>query len=117
MMIADPARIDALALAVQEWNSNHARVDSRPLGQGDSLRTALRQVRVPLNAVYGDRDATAPDGPGSAEAILRDVRPDIDFRVVPGAGHWLPYEAAGTFNPMLRDMLQRSRSQAAESAA
>jgi pimeloyl-ACP methyl ester carboxylesterase len=112
-MIADPARIDALALAVQDWNSDHARVDSRPLGQGTSLLTALGQVHVPVNAVYGDRDQTMPDGPATAEAILRGVQPGVDFRAVPGAGHWLSYEAAGTFNPMLRDMLARSRSPAA----
>ena len=31
IMIADPARIDALAIAIQDWNASHARLDSPAL--------------------------------------------------------------------------------------
>jgi pimeloyl-ACP methyl ester carboxylesterase len=37
--------------------------------------------------------------------LLRDARPDAEVTVVPGAGHWLFYEAADWFNEKLRQIL------------
>ena len=38
-------------------------------------------------------------------------RPDLDFRVIPGAGHWAIYEAADEVNAVLLDMLRVSPCQ------
>jgi len=35
------------------------------------------------------------------------VRPGADAREIPGAGHWVAYEAADAFNAMLADMIAR----------
>jgi hypothetical protein len=42
------------------------------------------------------------------EKLLRSIHPDLDFRVIANAGHWVSYEAWETFNPMLQDMLDRA---------
>lgn len=36
---------------------------------------------------------------------LASAQPDLDFRVIPGAGHWTPYEAAEQVNATLCDLL------------
>jgi hypothetical protein len=42
-------------------------------------------------------------------AVLRSVRPDAWTGMVPGAGHWVSYEAAPVFDAMLLDILDRLR--------
>jgi pimeloyl-ACP methyl ester carboxylesterase len=105
LMFADAARIDALALAIQDWNTRHARTKSRPLSRTASLRSALEKSRMPVNAIYGELDASAAPHRREREAIIRAARPDVDLRIIKGAGHWVAYEAAEEFNAMLREML------------
>jgi len=38
--------------------------------------------------------------------VLASVQSDLDFRVIDGAGHWVPYEAADRVNAALLDMLR-----------
>ena len=107
LMFADPSRIDALALAIQEWNTRHGRTRSRPMSRTASLQAALAKTRMPLNVIYGEFDAPAYPHLSEREEIIRAVRPDADFRVIADAGHWVAYEAADEFNAMLRQMLDR----------
>jgi len=107
LMFADPSRIDGLALAIQDWNTRHGRTKSRPMSRTTSLRTALANTRMPLNAIYGEFDAPAYPHLAEREATIRAVRPGVDFRIIRGAGHWVAYEAAEEFNAMLREMLER----------
>jgi pimeloyl-ACP methyl ester carboxylesterase len=108
LMFADPQRIDALALAIQEWNTRHGRTKSRPMSRTASLAMALARTRMKLNAIYGEFDAPAYPHLDEREATIRAVRPDVDFRVIEGAGHWVAYEAAEEFNALLRGMLDGS---------
>jgi pimeloyl-ACP methyl ester carboxylesterase len=108
LMIADPARVDELALDIQEWNSRHARLASLPFATSASLAEALEKVPVPLGAIWGERDApAAPDLPGRIAALHR-VRPDAAVRIIPGAGHWVSYEAPEAFHAALNDLLSGS---------
>jgi pimeloyl-ACP methyl ester carboxylesterase len=107
LMFADASRIDALALAIQDWNTRHGRTKSRPMSRTASLQAALARVPAPLNAIYGEFDALAYPHMAEREERLREVRPDVDFRVVPGAGHWVAYEAADVFNALLRGLVDR----------
>ncbi len=109
LMIADPAKIDALALTIQDWNTMHSRVKTPLLSSSGALWRALDKVHVPLNGIWGDRDA--PANPRAAErvAVLRARRPQADVRMVPGAGHWVAYEAPEQVNALLVEMLRRTR--------
>jgi len=102
LMIHDPHKIDALALAIQDWNTRLGRIKSRPMSRTASLLEVLAHVREPLHAIYGEFDAPAYPHLAERQARLRAVRPDVDFHIVRGAGHWVAYEAPATFNALLR---------------
>jgi pimeloyl-ACP methyl ester carboxylesterase len=109
LMIADPAKIDDLALTIQDWNTVRSRLKTPPLSRGGAMLRAIDRLRVPMNGMWGERDAPAdPKGPGRA-ASLKARRPEADIRIVPGAGHWAAFEAPGFVNPTLLEMLARTR--------
>jgi pimeloyl-ACP methyl ester carboxylesterase len=59
--------------------------------------------------MWGELDAPAnPKGPERV-AALRARKPGADIRVVPGTGHWAAYESPEIVNPMLLEMLARTR--------
>ena len=107
-MIADPARIDATAVAIQDWNSRHARFDSRPLGTGDALLHALPRAQCRVSGIWGALDHAVQGETDRARDAIRSVHPDAPFHVVPGAGHWVAYEAPDAFAAALRGMLSLS---------
>ncbi len=109
LMIADPAKIDDLALTIQEWNTRHSRLKTPSLSRSGALPEALKRVVSPLNGIWGERDAPANPRAPERIAALRALRPDVDVRMIPGAGHWVAYEAPEQFNPMLLEMLRRTR--------
>ena len=45
LMIADPAKIDALALVIQEWNTRHSRLKTPMLSRSGALQRAMAQVQ------------------------------------------------------------------------
>lgn len=110
LMFADPSRIDALALEVQEANTVRARLRSRGWAHTTSSLDAIATVRAPVALLYGERDAIAWPETEARFARMRTVQPDAWCGMVPGAGHWVAYEAADAFNAMLLDLLDRRRS-------
>ena len=107
LMVADPRSVDALALTIQEYNTQHARFRSRGFAASASLRDAIAKARCPVALIYGERDAIAWPDVEARFAALRAVQPGAWTGVIPGAGHWVAYEAAASFNAMLLDMLHR----------
>lgn len=105
LMISDPAKIDELAVRLQAENTGRARIKSRPASRTPVLAEALPQVSAPVSGIYGDRDATALPDIGERETLLRVIKPDLDFRLIPNAGHWVQYEAPEAFNATLLDLL------------
>ena len=105
LMIADPAKIDDLAVHLQTHNTRRTFIKSRPISRTDTLRTALGTVTAQVNGIWGERDATAGEFLGDREALLRSLQPTARFRVIPGAGHWVAYEAADAFNATLSELL------------
>ncbi len=105
LMLADPANIDALALAIQAWNSDHARLRSVGLSPSDVLLPSLRASTARLRAIWGARDAVALPTLPQRIALLRSLQPGADIRTIEGAGHWVAYEAAEAFNAMANEML------------
>jgi len=107
-IIADPAKIDGLALAIQEWNVSHTRLDSPALIRLRPLAESLPQLRIPVNAVWGERDQIAYYRLEDRVAALRALYPAVELRVIPLAGHWAAYEAPGEFNATLAELLDRT---------
>src|SRR5271168_1692623 len=109
LMIADPAKIDDLAIAIQDWNTVRSRLRTPAISRSGVIMRAIDQLQVPLNGMWGELDAPAnPKGPERV-AILRAHRPDADIRLIPQTGHWAAYEAADAVNAILLEMLARTR--------
>ena len=104
-MIADPARIDAAAVAIQDWNSRHARFDSRPLGTGDALVGALPRAQCRVGGIWGSLDHAVQGDTTRPCAVIRSLHPDAPFHAVPGAGHWVAHEAPDAFATALRTLV------------
>jgi pimeloyl-ACP methyl ester carboxylesterase len=108
LMIADVTKIDDLAVAIQDWNTDRARVTSHNIAANNALVDSLPGLpaRVKLNGIYGGSDVSSGSPIAEKAAVLRRLRPDVDLRIIPGAGHWVIYEAADAFNAALADMLR-----------
>jgi pimeloyl-ACP methyl ester carboxylesterase len=106
MMLAAPASVDALALEIQEQNTRRARLNSGFMWISPVLHEALPRVFGHVHALWGEHEM--PDAALLAvrTELLRKARPDAEVAVVPGAGHWLFYEAADRFNAMLRQIVE-----------
>ncbi len=105
LMFADPSKIDAQALAIQAWNSDHARLRSAGLSTSTVLLDELRRVTARLCAIWGMEDAVARPTLEARMNALRGLQPGADVRTIAGAGHWTSYEAADEFNAVAAEML------------
>jgi pimeloyl-ACP methyl ester carboxylesterase len=103
MMIADPAHIDALALTIQSQNTPKARYAGPPLQPGEKLHRYLPQVRVTgsITAISGTLDHVAQPIMDQQATGLQRLQPGARFHPIAGAGHWVQYEAAEAYNPLL----------------
>jgi pimeloyl-ACP methyl ester carboxylesterase len=115
IMIADPARIDALALAIQDWNSRHARLDTRRYAAEGALSRALRLLRCRVDAIWGADDQLAYWGLPERQAALWALCPGARIRILPNAGHWVAYEAPERLDAVLREFLEPRGGSAPES--
>jgi pimeloyl-ACP methyl ester carboxylesterase len=106
LMLHVPASVDELALYLQAANGRRARIQAEKLVLPDKLLRILPRVSVQLDAIWGEHDAPHPD-PAAQAAVLRRFHPDLDLRVVPGAGHWAMYERPAAFNEAVLDLLSR----------
>jgi pimeloyl-ACP methyl ester carboxylesterase len=109
LMIADPAKIDDLAIAIQDWNTIRSRLRTPAISRSGVIMRAIDQSQALLNGMWGELDAPAnPRGPERV-AILRARCPNADVRLIPKTGHWAAYESAETVNAILLEMLARTR--------
>ncbi len=105
-MLHDPKSVDALALHLQESNIAQARLNPAALMMPDKLLQSLQQISVPVSAIWGERDKPHP--PSAQLEVLRGILPNIDFRVIQDAGHWVMYEKPNEFNRCLLELLANS---------
>jgi 2-hydroxy-6-oxonona-2,4-dienedioate hydrolase len=103
LMIHDPAKIDELALYLQKTNHARARMRSRRFSRSGALIEALPKIKARLDGIWGERDATAYPHVEDRRRLLQGVQPNARFTIVPGAGHWVQFEAADDFNRIIAD--------------
>jgi pimeloyl-ACP methyl ester carboxylesterase len=111
LMLHHPASVDELALHIHERNGVRARLDPTPLVLPDKLMSALPQISAQIDAIWGELDRPHPNPPVQ-DAVLRRFEPQLDFRVIAGAGHWVMYERPEEFNRTLIDLLGLALRQA-----
>lgn len=104
MMLHSRETVDDAAIWQQVHNGKLARMDSGELVVPDKLLNVLPEVKVPLAAIWGEHDLPHFD-PAVQEAAIRSRHPQLEFRVVDGAGHWAMYERPEGFNAALLELL------------
>ncbi|MFO1311793.1 MAG: alpha/beta fold hydrolase [Burkholderiales bacterium] len=108
-LIADPARIDDRAAAVQRTLLDQ---DRRLRGDVISYTEVVLDTLPKLHAstraamIIGERDVYVhPDARTVLDVVARRF-PRVATCLVPGAGHWVQYEGASIVNAILRDDAQ-----------
>jgi pimeloyl-ACP methyl ester carboxylesterase len=105
LMFADPANIDPLAVYLQAENLRRARFHSRPFAGSGAIARTLAHISAPLRTVWGTRDVIARPSLEARLDVLRRHHPELQVRLIDGAGHWVMYEAADAFRAALLDLL------------
>ena len=109
-MFADVSKVTEESVAIQDWNTVHARFKSKGFAGSTSLRDAAGRASAYLTAVWGDQDITSFPSIEARIAALRTTRPDARLRVIEGAGHWVAYEAAEEYNRLALEILREAEA-------
>lgn len=112
LMFYDKARIDDLSIHLQTVNTARARVRSLDIAQSHDLPARLEEVHAPVAGIWGEHDVTLLTGADDVVRAMRGHVPDADCVVIPGAGHWVQYEAADEFNTTVRAVVGRAEAKA-----
>jgi len=109
LMLQQPGSLDALALSLHTANVQRDRMPRRRLSSTDIVARALPRVQVPVSAIYGEHDALYRGRLPELQSAMQGMPPHWgQWHTVPGAGHWVPYEAAQPFMAALQACLQMS---------
>ena len=105
LMLHAPEAIDATAVALQAANVPRDRMRGRFLALTDILARTLPALDCPIDAIYGEQDALYRGRLDELEAVLRTAPAFGRLVLLPGAGHWVQYEAAQAFDQALLELL------------
>lgn len=107
LMLQNPNSLDDLALSLHAANVARDRMARRRLSSTDILARTLPRLQVHLSAVYGEHDALYR---GRLSELQRAMQAAAvcwgQWHTLPGAGHWVQYEAATSFNQALLEILR-----------
>lgn len=105
LMLSDPAKIDELAVSIQQINVGKARFRSRKFAPTDNVKRALADVTVPVRSIWGRLDAIAQPRVEACIEVIGEHHPELIYEIIEGAGHWVMYEQPTAFNAALRRMI------------
>jgi pimeloyl-ACP methyl ester carboxylesterase len=101
LMLHKPEAIDDLAVALQAANVPRDRMHRRRLALTDILATTLPTLTCTMDAIYGEQDALYCDVLPALRAKISTAPKFGELVLIPGAGHWVQYEAAAETNQEL----------------
>jgi pimeloyl-ACP methyl ester carboxylesterase len=106
LMLSDARLVDDEALAIHRANVVRDKLPRRRLAFTRVLADALGQIRCPVFAIYGDRDAIYLGVTDQLAAALPAASPTFQgLTWIAGVGHWVQYEDAPAFNRTLATLL------------
>jgi pimeloyl-ACP methyl ester carboxylesterase len=105
LMLAHEATADALAVALHAANVAADRMLRRKLMRTAALVPVLPRLRCTVGGLWGAADVLVRDRLPLVGRVLSTAPRFTRVVVVPGAGHWVPYEAADAFNAALAALL------------
>ncbi len=98
LMFYNRERIDDLAVYLQTSNTNRARFNSPQFARTTLVLDGVKAITTPLKVIYGEHDAPAGTRIEQRHDLFQSVRSDVEFEIIPDAGHWLQYELSDVFN-------------------
>lgn len=106
-MIGDASRVDALALDVQyRLTSRRRRLVGMPISSSTAMLDVLSQLAGRSHVISGEHDRyLLPDATGCLANLQQDF-PALTTTLLPGAGHWVAYDAAAEVNALFLDALR-----------
>jgi 2-hydroxy-6-oxonona-2,4-dienedioate hydrolase len=106
LMLKHPESLDALALDVHRANVQRDRMPRRRLSSTPIVAQALPRITARISAIYGEHDALYTRRLPEVREAMAHLAPNWgQWHTVPGAGHWVIYEAAEVFNAALLKVL------------
>lgn len=105
LMVASSAD-DPDGAALHAGNVERARFFGGPVAAQPIVRDTIGTIDVErVDAIYGELDPVTRRDASLAREVLQAARPGLRFTTVPGAGHWVPYEAPGAWERALRETI------------
>lgn len=108
LMVADPARADALAVEIQQRNTRRRPgLVSRTFSRSRTVLDILPRLGGTVAAIWGTKDPTV--GPYLDERVagVRTAAPDAAIAVLDGCGHWIMQEQPDALAAFVTDTMQR----------
>jgi pimeloyl-ACP methyl ester carboxylesterase len=97
LMLAHPVD-DEGAVRLHVRAVEAGRFNSRRLAFSTRVRDLIGNLEVRrLDAIYGEHDPTAGLDLPALKTLFETQRPDLRFRTIADAGHWVPYERPAAF--------------------
>ncbi len=106
LMFGNADRIDALSVYLQNENTRHSRLDSRPIAFTDTLIHTLPRATARLGAIWGEKDSTCVPYIEQKFSVLRGIQPAAYCDIVRDAGHWVQWEQQAAFETRLRKFIE-----------
>ncbi len=105
MMCAGPVTEETIDLHLA--NVQRTRYDGRHFSLTPGLMAkCLRQMTCPVQIIWGEEDALCFPNIQPRVDECRAAMPGIRIDAIPGAGHWVQYDAADEVNRLLLDFLK-----------
>ena len=106
IMLYYPESITAEMLALHRIHIKKTRFDSRPLSLSPLLLNNLKQLKCPIQIMWGEHDQYAHPMLDARIALTREALPSALIQKIERAGHWAQYENAQETNRLLLAFLK-----------
>jgi len=93
LMVHNPDAIGDDAIYMQHHNAERSRVRGKHINPTGDLSKTLPGFKGRLASIWGEHDATAVPYLDERREKLQQFRPGASFDIIPGAGHWVQYDA------------------------
>jgi pimeloyl-ACP methyl ester carboxylesterase len=100
IMVHDENHISSDLLAMQEHNVLRDRLRRRRIARSDVLLSLQNQWKCEVHGIWGEKDALYEGSLHLLPELLSGCQL-MNFDIIEGAGHWVQFEAADTFNQLL----------------
>ncbi len=101
LMVADAASATPLAVALHAANVERDRLRRRRLMLTDALARLLPELACPVHGIWGAQDVLYAQRLPLIGQVLGTAPGFAGLALLPGAGHWVAWEAAEAFNAAL----------------